>query len=53
MKAKGIEKKLPEMEEFIGEKLLELEPKKSKSKEEEKKRDIEKIESIMKLDKEK
>lgn len=52
MKAHGIDKKLPAMEDFIGEKLIELEPKKSKKAEEEKKKDEEKIESIMKLDKE-
>ena len=49
MKSQGISKKLPEMEDFIGEKLGELEPKKSKKVEEEKKKDIEKIEAIMKL----
>jgi len=53
MKARNIDKKLPEMEDFIGEKLEELQPKKSKSQEEEKKKDIEKIESIMKLNEEK
>lgn len=49
MKSQGISKKLPDMEDFIGEKLGELEPKKSKRVEDEKKKDIEKIESIMKL----
>ncbi|MBM3234209.1 30S ribosomal protein S2 [Candidatus Pacearchaeota archaeon] len=52
LKARNIDKKLPEMEEFIGEKLEELQPKKSKSQEEEKKKDIEKIESILKIEKE-
>lgn len=52
MKARGIDKKLPAMEEFIGEKLGELEPKKSKKAEEEKKKDIEKIESILNVEKE-
>ncbi len=49
MKAHKIDRKLPEMEDFIGEKLGELEPKKSKRIEEEKKKDIEKIEGILKL----
>lgn len=49
MKAHGIDKKLPAMEDFIGEKLGELEPKKSKKIEQEKQKDIEKIEGILKL----
>ena len=54
MKAHGIDKKLPAMEDFIGEKLEELQPiRKSKRAEEEKKKDIEKIEGILKLDQEK
>ncbi len=53
MKAKGISKKLPEMEDFIGEKLGELEPKKSKKAEAEKLRDIEKIEGILRLSEDK
>lgn len=52
MKNRGIDKKLPEMEAFIGEKLGELEPRKSKKAEQEKQKDIEKIEAIMKLGKE-
>jgi len=53
MKARGIGKELPSVEEFIGEKLEELplrEKKKEKAKEEEKKKDEAKIESIMKID---
>lgn len=54
MKARGINKKLPKVEEFIGEKLEELPMrKKDKAKEEEKKKDTEKIESILKLNEEK
>ncbi len=49
MKAYNIDKKLPAMEDFIGEKLQELEPKKSKKIEQEKQKDIEKIESILKV----
>jgi len=53
MKSQGISKKLPAMEDFIGEKLGELEPKKNKKAEQEKQKDIEKIEGILKLDQEK
>jgi len=49
MKAHGIDKKLPAMEEFIGEKLEELQPKKAKRVEDEKKKDIEKIEGILRI----
>ncbi|MFH1711244.1 MAG: 30S ribosomal protein S2 [Nanoarchaeota archaeon] len=49
MKAHGIDKKLPAMEEFIGEKLEDLQPKKTKKAEHEKRKDIEKIEGILKL----
>ena len=51
MKARKIDKKLPGVEEFIGEKLEELPPRERKSKkraEEEKAKDVERIESIMK-----
>jgi len=51
MHAWKIEKKLPDVEDFIGEKLEELPPKekkKEKAREEEKKKDFEKIEAIMK-----
>ncbi len=53
MKARGINKKLPAMEDFIGEKLGELEPKKSKKVEQEKQKDIEKIEGILRLSEDK
>lgn len=54
MKARGISKKLPKVEEFIGEKLEELPMrKKDKAKEEEKKKDTDKIESILKLNEDK
>lgn len=52
MHARGIKKILPDVEEFIGEKLEELpmkEKKKEKEKEEEKKKDEAKIEAIMKI----
>lgn len=55
MKARKIDKELPGMEEFIGEKLEELplkEKKREKKKEEERKEAIERIEAIMKLNKE-
>ena len=54
MKAKGIKEKLPEMEEFIGEKLQELQVRKKedKKKEIELERDKAKIERIRELDKE-
>lgn len=55
MKSQGIDKKLPEMEEFIGEKLESLPARKTKAEkaaEKEKVKDIEKIESILKVDKE-
>jgi small subunit ribosomal protein S2 len=54
MHAHKINKTLPDVEEFIGEKLEELpakEKKREKAKEEEKKKDEAKIESILKLDK--
>jgi small subunit ribosomal protein S2 len=53
MHARGINKELPNLEEFIGEKLEELplkEKKKEKAREEEKKKDEAKIEAIMKDD---
>lgn len=53
MKSQGITKKLPSMEDFIGEKLGELEPKKNKKVEDEKKKDIEKIEGILRLSEDK
>jgi small subunit ribosomal protein S2 len=50
LKARGIDRKLPPMEDFIGEKLEDIPMKKrSKSQEEEKKKDTEKIESILRL----
>lgn len=55
MKAHKIDKKLPAVEEFIGEKLEELPMKRSKAEKEaakDKAKDIEKIESILKVDKE-
>jgi small subunit ribosomal protein S2 len=54
MHARSIEKELPNLEEFIGEKLEELpmkEKKKEKAKEEEKKKDEAKIEALMKEEK--
>ncbi len=55
IKARGIDKKIPDVEEFIGEKLEELpmkEKKRKREKEEERKEDIAKIESIMKVSEE-
>ena len=49
MKSHGIDKKLPSMEDFIGEKLEDLQPKKAKRVEDEKKKDIEKIEGILRI----
>jgi small subunit ribosomal protein S2 len=51
IKARGIDRELPNLEEFIGEKLEEIplkEKKKEKAKEEEKKKDEAKIDEIMK-----
>jgi small subunit ribosomal protein S2 len=53
MKSQGISKKMPAMEDFIGEKLEEIPMKKSKRAEEEKRKDIDKIEGILKLSDEK
>ncbi|MBU3913106.1 MAG: 30S ribosomal protein S2 [Nanoarchaeota archaeon] len=52
MKSQGISKKLPDMEDFIGEKLEDLQPKRTKKAIDEKRKDIEKIEGILKLDSE-
>lgn len=55
IKARGIDKKIPDVEEFIGEKLEELpmkEKKRKREREEERKEDIAKIESIMKVSEE-